>query len=150
MQKLATISLVLLFFKVAKLKWKIVNSFTVYVYNITEAQIDDDTVDAVGVGGRSFLCVWIEKWFLNHFTPECLFSDIGPIEQLKFGQFWLKDCYQLHIKPIYPCKACNINITIVSNQIISSLVQENIFGVLTSSKISLRSLGVKWLKTVKE
>ena len=28
---------------------------------------------------------------------------------------------------------------------ISSLVQENIFGVLTSSKISHRSLGVKWL-----
>ena len=27
-------------------------------------------------------------------------------------------------------------------------MQENIFGVLTSSKISLRSLGVKWLRPI--
>ena len=44
-----------------------------------------------------------------------------------------------------PAKLETSILQLSQTKFISSLVQENISGVLTHSKISLRSLGVKWL-----
>ena len=49
-----------------------------------------------------------------------------------------------------PAKLVTSILQLSQTKFVSSSVQENIFGVLTSSKISLRSLGVKWLNYKKK
>ena len=78
--------------------------------------------------------------YINHLTPEL--DPLNSSSSDNFDEIIVNNC----ISNLYiPAKLVTSILQLSQTKFISSLVQGNIFGVLTSSKISLRSLGVKWL-----
>ena len=115
-----------------------------------------------------YVCIYIYSlnWVCKHLFG--IFIKLGIIIEHPLTILPLNVCFQTFV-PLNSSSSDNFDEKIVNNCIsnlyipaklvtsilqlsqtkfISSLVQENIFGVLTSSKISLRSLGVKWLRCI--
>ena len=94
-------------------------------------------------------CKWqtaINLYCLTISPLNVCFHTLDPLNSSSsdnFGEKTVNNC----ISNLYiPAKLVTSILQLSQTKFISNLVQENIFGVLTSSKISLRSLGVKWLR----
>ena len=74
------------------------------------------------------------------------FQTLDPLNSSSSDNLDEKIVYNCISNLYIPAKLVTSRLQLSQTKFISILVQENIFGVLTSSKISLRSLGVKWLR----
>ena len=95
---------------------------------------------------KQWCMLWL--WFHNTLTISPLnvcFQTLDPLNSSSSDNFDEKIVNNCISNLYITAKLVTTILQLSQTKFISSLVQENIFDILTSSKISLRSLGLKWL-----